>query len=154
MKRWFLLFFFNVILTVAGCLLCNYNRSLKEHIKDFKQDQEYFKKLLKKNDELKYPWPMKNFDVVNFLSSNLNVHVLCDEVIKGSSGKLCRPNVIFSKGYISGYLWCEDCYLALKSLAEQSLPLWIKSLSLNRDIYENYNLQFSMTYEVGKIQKD
>ena len=150
MKRWLLLIFFNGLLTGIGCWVTNYNSDLKTQTKDFVKEQKHLERLLKKNDELRYPWREKNLNVERFLSDELNVNILCSDMLIPENRVFQRPNVSFEEGYISGYLWCEDCHEVLKKLTEQDFPLWIKTLSINRDVYDNYNLQFSVTYEVGK----
>ena len=152
MKRWLLLIFFNITLTVTFCWVSRYNNDLQKQVKSLSQKQKQLKKLLEENAKLKYPWEEKDLKISEFLTKDLKINVLNAEVFQQEVRKFQRPNVLFSEGYISGYVWCDDCYQALKILVEQDLPLWIKNLSIGRDIYENYNLQFSMTYIVGKLE--
>lgn len=152
MKRWLLLILVNIAFTTTFCWVRSYNNDLKKQVKNFSQKQDQVKKLLKENAKLKYPWSKKDLDVKDFLANNLNVNVLKSEISSQEVKGFQRPNVLYSEGYITGYLWYDDCYRVLKILAEQDLPLWIKSLSIDRDIYENYNLQFSMTYVVGRSE--
>lgn len=153
MKRWLLLIFFNIALTATFCWVSHHNADLKKQVKTFSQKQKQLKKLLDENADLKHPWAEKDLKVSEFLTETLKVNVLRDEISPQKVKNFQRSNVLFSEGYISGYLWYDDCCRALKTLVEQNIPLWIKTLSINRDTYENYNLQFSMTYIVGKIEK-
>ena len=152
MKRWLFLIFFNITLTVTFCWVSRYNNDLKEQMKSFSQKQKQLKKLLNENAKLKYPWEEKDLKISEFLTKDLKINVLNAEVFQQEVKNFQRPNILFSEGYISGYVWSDDCYQSLKILVEQDLPLWIKNLSIGRDIYENYNLQFSMTYIVGKLE--
>lgn len=153
MKRWLLLIFFNIALTATFCWVSHHNADLKKQVKNFSQKQKQLKKLLDENDSLKYPWAEKDLKVSEFLTKDLKINILNTEIFQKKVKNFQRSNVLFSEGYISGYLWYDDCYQALKFLVEQDLPLWIKNLSIGRDIYENYNLQFSMTYIVGNLEK-
>ena len=151
MKRLLLFIFLNVTLTAAFCWMKQHNNALKEQVKSVSKKQYQLKNLLEENEHLEYPWMKKDWEVKKFLSQSLNINVLHDEVVSQNVNYFHRPHVLFLEGYVSGYLWYEDCYQVLKDLAEHNLPLWIKNLSIDRDIYENYNLQFSMSYIVGKI---
>lgn len=152
MKRWLLLIFVNIVFTGTFFLLKSYNNDLKKQVKNFSQKQNRVKKLLEENAGLRYPWDKKDLNVKDFLVTTLNVNVLKSEVSSQEVKGFHRPDVLYSEGYISGYLWYDDCYRFLRMLVEQDLPLWIKTLSIDRDVYENYNLQFSMTYVVGKVE--
>lgn len=152
MKRWLLLILVNIAFTATFCWVNCYNNTLKKQVKNFSQKQDYVKKLLEENAKLKYPWHKKDLDMKDFLTNTLGVNVLKSEISSQSVKKLHRPNVSYSEGYIMGYLWYDECCRTLEMLVEQDLPLWINSLSIDRDIYENYNLQFSMTYVVGRLE--
>lgn len=80
----------------------------------------------------------------NFLLKDQDVCANEDNIFKGFSSW---------DGYLSGYVMHNDCLNLLKDLAKTPLPIWIKTLTIQRSITSDYRLRVSLTYKFVKPLK-
>jgi len=139
--------------------LRNSNEELNNEVKTFPIFQQKLETLNKKNTFLYFPWSTQSIDESKtFLEKQLlelPIFELKDHYLTPSNEKFIqkfkRPRNNIYDGYLSGFILHKDCITLLEKLSQIRLPIWIDSITLQRDFYHSLGLQVSFTYTLAEM---
>ena len=154
-KSWmygFILYILSLSLIYIGFLLHQKNEKLTCKIKMQTGISEQLQCAQKMYEATYYPWELSNLEgiqeeIQKFLQSDFITLQTCEFLPK------MHKNAIDGLHYYQGYATCfvlyEHCLIFLQKLTALKLPLWITSLSMQRNHADNYGLQFSMFFKIA-----
>ena len=154
-KQWiygFILCVLSLGLLYIGFLLRQKNEKLTYKIKRQAGTCEQLQCTQKTYEAINYPWKLSNLEEIQeeikqFLQSDFITLQTCEFLPKMHKNDI--DGLHYYQGYATCFILYEHCLIFLQKLAALKLPLWITSLSMQRNYADNYGLQFSMLFKIA-----
>ena len=149
----------NLLATYYYFRLRNNNENLNNEAKILPIFQQKLATLSKKKAAIYFPWATQSMEESKTLLEKqlleLPISELKDHCLTPSDQKFVkkfkRPQNNIYDGYLSGFILYKDCITLLKKLSQVSLPIWIDSITIQRDFYHSLGLQVSFTYTLAEM---
>lgn len=152
----------NLSLTVV--FYCTYRdtQKIKQRLVKFSEKQAKLASLEQENRVLVFPWELYRNDTqkeihekfrtvlqqADFLQKDFEIYRTPLEDTKN----IKRPQLSYESGFFSGFLLHNDCLDFLKLLVQFDGPIWIHSLTLQRNHTDNYGFQISVIYTLASLK--
>lgn len=152
----------NLSLTVV--FYCTYKdtQKIKQCLIKFPKKQAKLSSLKQENKTLIFPWVkycndtkkeiQEEFRTVlqqaDFLQKDFEVY----RTPLDDTKKIKCPQLSYESGFFSGFLLHNDCLDFLKLLVRFDGPIWIHSLTLQRNHADNYGFQISGIYTLASLK--
>lgn len=154
-----LIFLINICFTSYYFYLKRNNHAAQTEVQPLQNLQQKYAYLKQKHSLLCFPWQTQTKEESkSFLEkqlSDLQIFILKDHCLTPASPTLAqkfnRPKINLHNGYLSGFILYKDCIFLLEKLSQLELPLWITSMTIQRNFYHNLGLQVSFTYTLTEV---